>query len=152
MKMVKLSVEEVEKKKQAGLPLSRPENYQLIARRASRHYYDNNGWSSLEIKFKRILKKYGLKELEHYIHNFEIPNGLERGMFKIDFVFPSIKIAIELNPRIWHIHLGKTEQKDARKWTQLERLGFKPLFIDDITDSKLDILAQTLAKELNIRR
>lgn len=152
--MRKQPIKEVEAKKSRGEKLTRKENYQILAKKAARFYYDHDKWSSLELGFKLILEGEDIIEKRDYIHNYEIPNGLytkngKEGKFELDFYFPTIKTAIELNPGIWHIHLGKTEKKDARKWTQIEKLNILPLFINDITDKKLKELAIRIGNDLD---
>jgi uncharacterized Zn finger protein (UPF0148 family) len=143
---VRLPVEEVEAKKAKGEKLTRKENFQLLARKAAKAYYENNKWSSLELKYKAFFEKMGLvvadwSEREkykgkkvHIWHNYPLKNpGHPSKPFEIDFLVvetrDTLPAGIEVSPAIWH-SLGNTPQKDKRKLEAMEKAGIRPYVLE----------------------
>jgi len=127
----------------------RQANFKIVASQAMRKYENKQKWSSLELSFKNELDKQGIKENEHYLHNFRIENDLRNGFFSSDFLFfsgiPNTSlyeeitasdfpddialltrkpIALEISPSIWHKKLTRAP-KECPKCTSQRIIRLK---------------------------
>jgi len=140
-------LEELRKKRERGIKLTRKESFRLLAQDAMRRYMKANKWSTSELEIKEILKQLGFKNKIHYLHNWKIMNRRCTGYYSLDFFFPTLSPprVIEVNPSIWHSKMGNCDLKDRRKKRFLEQLGFRVLFITSYLLSKNKFLKERIS-------
>lgn len=130
MTRFKETLADLRRMKREGRKLTRKQRFRLLASRAAKRYHKKE-WSSWEVSFKKLFEEWDLRENRDWVHNYPIFNERTSKFYLVDFIiwgwhFLDGKArAIEVSPKIWHINLGETEEKDRKKKKLLESLGFK---------------------------
>ena len=107
-----------------------------IARKPNRSpvYY-----TSSERKLRDILNGLGMIEALSFFHNSRIGftnMNKRKTYYWLDFVIPSSKLVVEINPSIWH-KFWKREDSDQRKKELIEKLGWKYIGLNEKEIDKL---------------
>lgn len=126
----KETLTDLRRMKREGKKLTRSQGFRLLSSRCAKRFH-KTGWSSTERRVARVLNELGLQERRDFWHNYKIHNRNQNQFYSLDFVFFHPNRVIEVSPRIWHLNLGNTEEKDARKKEWLEYMGFQYYELDD---------------------
>jgi len=96
-------------------------------------------YSSSERAVKTYLERAGLREGLDFFHNsrVRVEKKGKRIYYWFDFVIPSKKLVIEVDPEIWH-RLGDRERSDSEKRKFVNGLGWKLISLNTEAVRKLN--------------